>query len=220
MYLDITAGIYLSGAGVVILGGIYWKRGTTAAAWVSMIAGSILAGGGFIYKNYFDPTFMNGRLMAFFSVCISIAIYVTVSLLTKDTRFDLDAMLHRKPGMENAIIKRKWWRFGPEFSKSDRVLYISLVVLVVIYFAIFIGVNIYNIRNDVHVSKWVAWWHVYFYLTFFAGSAFLIWIIIGGIRDLIRLFNFLGKERRDITDDGRVNSVASHHEIPAAPSKF
>jgi uncharacterized integral membrane protein len=144
---------------------------------------------------------MNGRLIAFLSVCISVAIYITVSLLTKDPQFDLNAMLHRKPGMENAIIKRKWWRFGPEFSKGDRVLYIILVVLVVLYFAIFMAVNIYNIKNDVHVSKWMAWWHVYFYLMFFTGSIFLVGVIIGGIRDLV---SFLSKESRNITDDGRV----------------
>ncbi len=43
MYTTITWSIFVSGAGSVIIGGLYWKRGTTAAAWTAMIAGITLS---------------------------------------------------------------------------------------------------------------------------------------------------------------------------------
>jgi SSS family solute:Na+ symporter len=43
MYMAITGAIYMGGSGSAIIGGLYWKRGTTTAAWVGMITGSSLA---------------------------------------------------------------------------------------------------------------------------------------------------------------------------------
>jgi SSS family solute:Na+ symporter len=43
MFFAITGAIFLGGAGSVIIGGLYWKRGTTAAAWVAMTVGCVLS---------------------------------------------------------------------------------------------------------------------------------------------------------------------------------
>jgi SSS family solute:Na+ symporter len=43
MFFAVTGAIYLGGAGSVIIGGFYWKKGTTAAAWTAMLTGSSLA---------------------------------------------------------------------------------------------------------------------------------------------------------------------------------
>ena len=43
MFFMITSAIYLGGAGSVIVGGLYWKRGTAAGAWTAMIVGCLLA---------------------------------------------------------------------------------------------------------------------------------------------------------------------------------
>ena len=33
MFMAVTGAIFLGGAGICIVGGLYWKRGTTAGAW-------------------------------------------------------------------------------------------------------------------------------------------------------------------------------------------
>jgi Na+/proline symporter len=43
MFQAITGAIWLGGSGPCIMGGLYWSRGTTAAAWFTLIAGSSLA---------------------------------------------------------------------------------------------------------------------------------------------------------------------------------
>jgi SSS family solute:Na+ symporter len=43
MYFFLTGTIYMGGAGAVIIGGLYWKKGTTQAAWAAMTSGLIMA---------------------------------------------------------------------------------------------------------------------------------------------------------------------------------
>lgn len=50
MFFAITGAIW-AGAGAVIIFGLYWSRGTTAAAWTALITGAGIAVGGFILIN-------------------------------------------------------------------------------------------------------------------------------------------------------------------------
>ena len=59
MFFAITGAIFLGGAGCAILGGLYWKKGTTSAAWAGMITGSILGVGGIVIQQIWkvlDPS--------------------------------------------------------------------------------------------------------------------------------------------------------------------
>ena len=40
MWFEITAAIYVGGASCAIIGGLYWKKGTTTGAWAGLITGS------------------------------------------------------------------------------------------------------------------------------------------------------------------------------------
>ncbi|MDD5706323.1 MAG: hypothetical protein PHR35_10375 [Kiritimatiellae bacterium] len=52
LFFAITGAIFTGGAGAVIIGGLYWKRGTTAGAWCAMLLGSTLAVAGIIVQQF------------------------------------------------------------------------------------------------------------------------------------------------------------------------
>ena len=51
MFFSITGAIFLGGAGACIIGGLYWKRGSTSGAWVALITGCVMAVGGMILRQ-------------------------------------------------------------------------------------------------------------------------------------------------------------------------
>lgn len=58
MFMSLTGSVWLGGAGAVILGGLYWRRGTTAGAWSALISGATLAVIGFVLTQYWaDPIY-------------------------------------------------------------------------------------------------------------------------------------------------------------------
>jgi len=56
MFFAITGAIWTGGAGIVIVGGLYWKRGTTLAAFVALIVGSGIATSGVIFQKIWAGT--------------------------------------------------------------------------------------------------------------------------------------------------------------------
>ena len=116
MFFALTGAIYLGGAGVVIIGGLYWKRGTTEAAWTALILGTVMAFGGMLIQSYwttmmapmllkFWPDWqwviahkanfpLNGQEIYFYAMLAASLSYVLVSLLGPKRVFDMDKMLH------------------------------------------------------------------------------------------------------------------------------
>ncbi len=124
LFFAITGAIFAGGSGAVIIGGLYWKRGTTAAAWTALITGSSIAVGGILIHRLpaelFDasrtdlPTLLhagwaalhwlyeiNGQQYWAIAMFASSLLYIVVSLLGKRKVFDLDRLLRRG---EHAII--------------------------------------------------------------------------------------------------------------------
>jgi SSS family solute:Na+ symporter len=117
MWWSVTTAVYVGGAGAAIIGGLYWKKGTTAGAWAAVLAGSTLAGGGIVAYKLCGSAFLsdwgrglfglaglgermpaftlNGMQISFFSTLIAIALYIGFSLLTCRQDFPLNKMLHR-----------------------------------------------------------------------------------------------------------------------------
>ena len=86
MFCAITGTIWGGGAGAVIIGGLYWRRGTTPAAYTSIVFSSIIGIGGLLashwYKNHFGHNFpLNNQWLFFLSMIGSSICYVSVSLL-------------------------------------------------------------------------------------------------------------------------------------------
>jgi SSS family solute:Na+ symporter len=204
MFMFISASLCTSAAGVVLLGGIYWRRATTMAAWVTMITGAVLSVLGFIGRSYYPNILPDGSVITFWISVICIGLYVIVSYLDKDPRFDLNEMLNRKQTAHT----RRWWQWASEVPKGDRILISIIVGGITVFLAVYISVCVYNLCYSTPTSTWVSFWHIYLYTMFALGSAFLVWITIGGIRDLFRLFNNLKTEEVNEHDDG---SVEGHH---------
>src|SRR5258708_7101419 len=96
MWWSVTASIYVGGAGAAIIGGLYWKKGTTAGAWTALVVGSTLPAGGILARQHYGDDFLfNGREIAFYASLLAIISYVVVSLLTHEEDFNMDRMLHR-----------------------------------------------------------------------------------------------------------------------------
>ncbi len=51
MWWSVTMAVFVGGAGSAIIGGLYWKKGTTAGAWAGLIAGSGLSLGGIVARQ-------------------------------------------------------------------------------------------------------------------------------------------------------------------------
>jgi len=207
MFLDLTGGLFLSGCSVVLLGGLYFKRGTITAAFTSMITGIALTISGFIYRIY-DPEFLNGTVMSFYIALICIAEFVSVSFLTKDVNIDLNKLLNRRKEDIEARKNLKWYQFSLEVPRGDRILIPCMYVAIALFIVGFIGTWIYNSFVDISTEKWMSFWHGYICAMFGLGGVFLLWVIAGGFRDLFRLFRNLRIQKVDVTDDGR---VTAHH---------
>lgn len=117
MYFALTGAIYLGGAGAVIIGGLYWKRGTTAAAWTALSMGTLLGFGGMLVQQIWPPFLaplllqiwpdwswlaahqakfpVNGQIIYFVAMITALLSYVLVSLLGPKQVYDMDKLLHR-----------------------------------------------------------------------------------------------------------------------------
>jgi len=116
MFFALTGTIWLGGAGSLIIGGLYWKKGTAAGAYAAMFIGATLAIAGFICELYWPnihPWLMShfpdskiladcaekfpisGQWMWFIAIVSAVTLYVTFSLLTTRGDFDMDKLLHR-----------------------------------------------------------------------------------------------------------------------------
>jgi SSS family solute:Na+ symporter len=118
LFFAITGAIFAGGSGAVIIGGLYWKRGTAPAAWAALITGSTIAVGGILIHRLPEEMFLttpenlsrlaehgwgmlkwlyhiNGQQYWAVAMGASAALYVLVSLLGSRRAFDLDKLLHR-----------------------------------------------------------------------------------------------------------------------------
>ncbi len=118
MYFMITGAIYLSGAGAVMLGGLYWKRGSNAGAFTALTVGTV-CGIGFIvlqqswsntlvpflvekfphYRDYLLAHQAKFPIPAPYLTLITMGAstlsYILVSLLGPRHVHNMDKMLHR-----------------------------------------------------------------------------------------------------------------------------
>ena len=227
MFMAITGTIWIAGSGAAIIGGLYWKRGTTAAAYCSLVLGAIMGVTGLvlpqIYKSHYHSEFpVNSQWLYFIAMCLAVVVYVVVSLLTgkKEQEFNLERMLHRGRYSNNEalpkVAKQSVWLkivgISEEFSFGDRVIAISIVVWNFSWLAVFVAGVVMSVVFHAGGSLWADFWHFYIWAYFVISVPVTIWFAVGGVLDIRALFNTLKTAIRDDTDDGRVI-----HQIEPTP---
>ena len=244
MFFALTGTIFLGWAGACIVGGLYWKRGTTGGAWAAAVSGVILAVLGWYMTYYWKdcrafcahcapalwakalawwPKLGGGDTgercpitaqvlwgLTMLSTSVS---YAGVSLLTGRGRvFNLERMLHRgqyaveSEGKTEQIPATGFRIFGggPEFTKSDRFIFLGSYVYVFVFFGVFLVGTICALFLDISDTAWSHFWRAYCWLILTLSVGIAVWLGIGGFRDLGRLFTSLRTIKRDIRDDGTV----------------
>lgn len=213
LFFAVTGAIFVGGAGSVIIGGLYWKRGTTAAAWSALITGSAIAILGTILTSIYEDFLINGQWFWLLSMVGASLVYVMVSLLDKRVDFNMDKLLHRgKYAIEEEMkvvdeVPAKGWKvlgMGKEFTKGDKFIYLLSYAWIFIWTIIFIVGTIYNLSHEVQDSNWLSYWKYYVIIYALVSAAVVIWFTIGGIVDMRSMFKKLSVMKRDEADDGYV----------------
>lgn len=214
LFLNISGAIFVGGSGAVIIGGLYWKKGTTVAAWAAMITGAITASLNILLKQVVPDYPINGQWGWFMAMVLASVIYVLVSLLTSRKAFDLDKLLNRGKyasqldidSGSNEVIKG-WKVLAPtkEFTLGDRIIYWVTTGWTAAWVIVFvIGTLFYFIVKPFTNDQWMSFWQVYTYLFLAASIIVTIWFTIGGIKNLFEMIHALKHNIRDHKDDGFV----------------
>ena len=237
MYFAITGAIYIGGAGAAIIGGLYWKRGTTAGAWTGLILGSGLSVGFILFKQVRPDFPVNGQILALIATACAAGSYIVVSLFTSRGDFDMDRMLHRgayalageHPKPPDSLRSRLVGLIGvtKEFSKGDRWISYSLFAYSMFFLLVFFVVTVWNLIAPWPLQWWSSYWHVVaILLPLVIGLVTTVWISVGGMLDIRKFFELLKNRRVNNLDDGTVvdhknlqDSVAASPSLTQVPSK-
>ncbi|MDQ8192799.1 hypothetical protein QEH59_00080 [Coraliomargarita sp. SDUM461004] len=196
MYFQITGAIFLGGAGSVILGGLYWKRGSVEGAWASMIIGSSLAVTAVVLRNIIWPHFLEGWKLAYpnliwlqelpekfpfngmqMSLIVAIAgssSYILFSLLSKRPPVDMDKLLHRGKYSVEAV------GHHPMSKPGDLIPSVSEPVELRLRDKIWrrLGVNDDFTRGDKAIYIFKIAWVMFFFTVFLVGSLIAMFVDI------------------------------------------
>jgi SSS family solute:Na+ symporter len=215
LFFAVTGAIFAGGSGAVIIGGLYWKRGTTAAAWSSMITGMVTAVGGIVIRQI-DPGFpINGQMFWGLAMASSLVVYVVVSLGTSRGRvYDMDKMLRRGAYQVAGEIKIvdaapvKGWKalgMGREFTSFDKVIYVATYAWTFAWFAVFVAGTVLNLAGTVGTAAWTSFWKTYVMIYLAASVVVIVWFSTGGFINLRAMIRQLRTMDRDHTDSGFVD---------------
>lgn len=217
LFFAITGAIFAGGSGAVIIGGLYWRRGTAAAAWSAMITGASISVGGIIAHQVRPGFPINGQQFWAIGMATSLVVYAAVSLLGRSrASFDLDSLLHRGrwkvaddavtgDGVVTGL--QKLFLFTPEFTRRDKIFYVATYCWTFFWFTLFVVGTVYNLTHDVSDASWAAFWRWFVGTQFLAGGVVFVWFTLGGVRDLRRMFTRLRALERDAEDDGVVRGA-------------
>lgn len=211
MFFAITGAIFTGGSGAVIIGGLYWRRGTAAGAWAALCVGSGLAVTGIVLQQVMDDFPLNGQVMTAISMGGAVLAYVLGSLLSRQTPPDLDKLLHRGEWRVDEDHERveslptRGWRMlgmGKEFSRGDRVIYLATYTWILGWFAVFVVGTVWNLTSPVDDGWWQGFWKVFVGMHAVLAVVVTAWLGLGGLRDVKAMLIRLRTMGQSTEDDG------------------
>ena len=233
LYFAVTFAIFAGGVGAVIIGGLYWDRGTTEGAWAAMTIGATIAVTGTIVPQISDSWLgqendliwlknlilklkeINGIKFYALSMGFSSFSYILVSLFTFKERVNMDKLLNRgnySIKNETKIIDEKVkpilkiFGTGKEFTIEDKIIYLVSFVWNIFFTLVFVVGTIYNLYNDVSDESWMMYWKYQVYINIIFSFIIIIWFTIGGFIDIKKMFISLDSDKRDHGDSGWVEN--------------
>lgn len=238
MYFLLTGTIYLGGSGAVIIGGLYWKRGTTAGAYAAMISGCSVAILGIglqaVWPNIpallaLTPKFpLNGAWLAMVAYATSIVSYIIVSLATCRQPADLDRLLHRGahalPGADSGpkiaglSRLRQVFGFTTDFTRGDRFIYYFKLLWTAFWTVTFLVGTAIGLTIGFSKAAWGNFWFFVVVLSAVMGSITVVWFLWGGAKDLRLLLLALRNPDRDAGDDGQIHDHVAVASQPTQPA--
>jgi len=268
-----TGSLFTAGAGICIIGGLYWSRGTNAGAWAAMAIGVVLVTIQFSMDRLlpglvFNPDYLylvlliiatvalgvvyvltqnltqtalsvvillvicgllgfaaesiwsEGRMqylqLMFITKISSICAYVAISLITgHGDRCDMDRILHRgryaigddeTQVMEDSAVPAWQRRLGinHDFTRSDRIIYYATIVLLLSMLGTFFGCLGWHVLGAPTHEDWMRFWYGFLIASLSVFGVATVWMLIGGVIDLRKMFQRLNAMVRDASDDGFV----------------
>jgi len=191
LWWQLTAAIFVSGGGAAIIGGLYWQRGSVAAAWTAVITGALLSLGSILAGQFWtditaawgksfdsmglhlpDKFWFNGIQSAFITAVAASVAYILVSLIWRRQQVDLNKVLHRGKYAIAADQERvkpqprslvgRILGFDEHFTRADK--WISALIF---------AWSICSVMLNMLVTAWnalfyhwpIAWWGHYWFLT-------------------------------------------------------
>ena len=125
----------------------------------------------------------------------------------------MDKMLHRgkyEIKEETVVVNKvplkglKILGMGKEFTKGDKIIYLSAYGWTFIWVVVFIIGTIFNLSGDVPDSSWMSFWKTFVIINLSVSFFIITWFTIGGIKDFKEMLNRLKTTVRDHNDDGTV----------------
>ena len=223
MWWVVTEALYVGGAGAAIIGGLYWKKGTTAGAWAGLLTGSGFVVGGILARQVWGNGFpLNGAQISFFGSLLASLSYVGFSLLTCREDFNMARMLHRgiyavesekkfETKSRSRVSIGKLIGLDEHFTFGDKILAGGLFGWSMIWLAVFVVGTAWNLIAPWPMSVWSQFWFVVgIGIPVFFSLVTAVWFTWGGIRDMRLFFRRLKEERVDVLDNGM---VVNHHNL-------
>jgi SSS family solute:Na+ symporter len=220
LFFAVTGAIFAGGSGAVIIGGLYWPRGTARGAWLALGGGALIAVSGVVLPHVYElldwgkfP--INGQIMWAISMGVSCILYVVGSLTDDPPDQDLDKVLHRgehaiagEKVIEDADLAFGWRALGitPEFSVRDKVLYAVTYAWTGLWVGAFAIGTIWSLGfgHTVDIADWAVYWKWYFLVQAGASLIVIVWFTVGGLNDAREMIARLSSMERDEADDGMV----------------